>query len=73
MVEHSQLTAERIVQAFKARLSSGAREQISEADLDELRRMISEAITAEIGWAAGLVEEVASKLRAGIERPDLGL
>lgn len=65
--------AEKVVETFKSSLSETAREQISDSQFGELALMIREAISEELETATDLIEEVARKLREGVEKPDLGL
>lgn len=69
---HYELAA-KVVEAFKSGLSGTAREQISDSQFGQLTIMIREAISEELETAADLIEEVAKKLREGVEKPDLGL
>ena len=73
MVDRHQQLAQKVVEAFRARLSEDARQQISQTALDELALMIREALSEELESAAASVEELARKLRANIDKPELGL
>lgn len=73
MSERHQELAEKVVSAFKERLSEHARGQITDAQFEDLSLMIREVIAVELEGAANLMDEVLKKLRADIEKPDLGL
>ena len=73
MVDRHQQLAQKVVEAFRARLSEDARQQISQTALDELALMIREALSEELESAAASVEELARTLRANIDKPELGL
>ena len=55
--------AGKIVAAFRSQLDESVREQISNAEYEDLAIMIDGAITDELAAAAELVEETARKLR----------
>jgi len=65
--------AEKAVTAFKDFLDDDTRSHLTEAQFDELVRLVQEAITEELTAAAEVVEEAARRLRAETERPELGL
>jgi hypothetical protein len=69
---HEEL-AQRVVMTFKHRLSPQARNEIRDAQFDELTAMIGEVISQELRGAAEIVEAAAKKLRADIEQRELGL
>lgn len=69
---HDEL-AQKVVQAFKAKLPEQVLSEISEAQFDELAAMVREAISEELRSAAEVVEQAARRLREGVERPELGL
>ena len=73
MTENQRPVAEKIIEAFRSQLSDNVREQISSVQFADLAIMIDEAIAAEMGSAADLVEEVARKLRVSARGPELGL
>ena len=73
MTENQRPVVEKIIEAFRSQLSDNVREQISSVQFADLAIMIDEAIAAEIGSAADLVEEVARKLRVSARGPELGL
>lgn len=73
MTDRPEELAQKVVQAFKARLPDAARKQIPEVQFDELVAMIREAISEELTNAAEIVEQAAKELRAAVERPDIGL
>jgi hypothetical protein len=68
-----QHVAEKAVAAFKESLDDDARSHLTEAQFDELTRLVQEAITEELTAAAELIEEAARRLRAETERPEFGL
>jgi hypothetical protein len=63
----------KIIEAFSAGLSDSARAQISSAQLAELAGMTDQALDAEAGAVAGLVEDVARTLREHARGPEIGL
>ena len=73
MTEETQELAEKVVATFKHNLSETAREQIRDADFNELALMIREAISEELSRATDMVEEVVRKLRSETDKPELGL
>ncbi len=73
MTEETEELAEKVVAIFKHNLSDAAREQIREADFNELALMIREAISEELSRATDMVEEVVRKLRSEADKPELGL
>lgn len=73
MTEETEELAEKVVATFKHNLSDAAREQIREADFNELSLMIREAISEELSRATDMVEEVVLKLRSETDKPELGL
>jgi len=62
-----------VVATFKHNLSETAREQIRDADFNELILMIREAISEELARATDMVEEVVRKLRSETDKPEIGL
>ena len=73
MTDNQRPVVGKIIDAFCAGLSDTAREQISSAQLADLASMIDQAIDAEAGVAAALVEQVARTLRERARGPELGL
>ena len=73
MAENQRPVVGKIIDAFSAGLSDAARTQVSSAQLAELARMIDQAIDAEAGSAAELVEDVARTLRERARGPEIGL
>ncbi len=73
MTDRPEELAQKVVQAFKARLPDATRKQIPEVQFDELVAMIREAISKELTNAAEIVEQAAKELRAAVKRPDIGL
>jgi hypothetical protein len=69
---HEQLV-EKVVDTFKSTLDQAALERISDAQFEDLKMMIREAISAELGIAANLVYEVARKIRHEVEKPEIEL
>jgi len=65
--------ASRIVERFKGMLSETARREIGDAQWQELEAMIDHGISSELASAAELVEETGRRIRARVDRPDLGL
>ena len=73
MTNRHEALAERVVDTFQSRLNQAALERISDAQWEDLKMMIREAISAELGVAADLVLEVARKIRREVEKPELEL
>ena len=73
MAENQRPVVGKIIDAFSAGLSDAARTRISSAQLAELARMIDQALDAEAGSAAELVEGVARTLRERARGPEIGL
>jgi hypothetical protein len=73
MTEETEELAEKVVATFKHNLSEAAREQIREADFNELALMIREAISEELSRATDMVEEVVRKLRSETDKPEIGM
>lgn len=63
----------KIIDTFSSQLSDSVRAQISKAQFADLAMMIDQAIAAELESAAGLVEELARRLRESARGPELGL
>jgi hypothetical protein len=73
MVDRHYKLAEKVVETFKSNLSETACGQISDSEFSQLVDMIKEAISEELETAVDLIEEVATKLREGVEKPDIGM
>ena len=73
MTNRHEVLAEKVVDTFQSRLTQAALERISDAQWEDLKMMIREAISAELGIAADLVLEVARKIRREVEKPELEL
>ena len=73
MSNRHQELAEKAVEVFKSKLSEQARQDISDAQFEELTNIIKEALSQELGTAVNLVEELAKNLRTEVERPELEL
>lgn len=73
MTDHPENIAERVVSVFKEGLSRDLREQIGDARFDELKALISEALSSELDAAAGQLEDLARRLRPPQEKPDIAL
>lgn len=73
MAQNQRPVVVKVIEAFKSRLSDTVREQITDAQFADLAMMIDEAIAEELDTAADLVDEVLSKLRASVRKPELGL
>ena len=73
MTNRHEALAERVVDTFQNRLTQAALERISDAQWQDLKMMIREAISAELGVAADLVHEVARTIRREVEKPELEL
>ncbi len=73
MVDRHYELAEKVVEAFKSDLSEAMCRQISDSEFSRLADMIREAISEELETAVDLIEEVARKLREGVEKPDISI
>lgn len=73
MVNQHQDRAVKVVEAFRGLLDENIRQQITNAQFDTLTLMITEAISEELGVAADMMEDVIQKLRAEINKPELGM
>jgi predicted ArsR family transcriptional regulator len=73
MVNRHYSLAEKVVEAFKSNLNETMCRQISDNEFSQLAEMIREAISDELETAVALIEEVARKLREGVEKPDIGM
>ena len=65
--------AVKVVEAFKDLLDENSSQQIAAAKFDTLTLMITEAISEELGVAADMMEDVIKKLRAELNKPELGM
>jgi hypothetical protein len=72
-MDQQQQRVEMLVKAFRESLNPQALEQISEAQFEDLTQMIREAIAEELNAAARVMEEALLKIRAQVEKPELGL
>lgn len=73
MVNRHQARAQQVVASFKAALDKPVLEAISKAQFEELELLVREALSEELHTAAEQVEELAQRLRAEVELPNLGL
>ena len=73
MTDRHQERAEKVVASFKQSLDANVRQQITEAQFTSLILMIKEAMGEELAFAAEQLEAVMRALRAGSEKPDLGM
>lgn len=73
MVDRHHELAKKVVETFKSNLSETTCRQISGNEFSQLADMIREAISDELETAVALIEEVARKLREGVEKPDIGM
>jgi hypothetical protein len=73
MTDRHEERAEKIVATFKQSLDTNVCQQITEAQFTSLILMIKEAMGEELGFAAEQLEGVIRTLRAGEEKPDLGM
>jgi hypothetical protein len=69
---HQEL-AQKVVNTFKQGLSDQVRDQITDAQLNELVLMIREAISEELKDAAELIDGIAKRLRSQTDDQELGL
>ena len=73
MADNIQNHADRIVEHFKQALTAQARESLTDSDYKQLNALIRRALSEEREEAVQRVEELARKLRAEVEHPDLSL
>ena len=73
MADRHQELAQKVVNTFKQSLSDQVREQITDAQFNELALMIREAISEELKEAAELIDAIAKKLRSQTDDQELGL
>ena len=73
MADRHQELAQKVVNTFKQSLSDQVREQITDAQFNELALMIREAISEELKEAAELMDAIAKKLRSQTDDQELGL
>lgn len=72
MINRHQERAQQVVASFKELIDEPALKAISDAQFKELELLVREAIADELHNAAEKVEELARKLRAEVELPNLG-
>lgn len=72
MINRHQERAQQVVASFKELIDEPALKAISDAQFKELELLVREAIADELHNAAEKVEELAHKLRAEVELPNLG-
>jgi hypothetical protein len=73
MADRHQELAQKVVNTFKQSLSDQARDQITDAQFNELVLMIREAISEELKDAAELIDGIAKRLRSQTDDQELGL
>jgi hypothetical protein len=73
MTNQHQDRAVKVVEAFRGLLDENINQQIADAKFDTLTLMITEAISEELGVAADMMEDVVKKVRAEINKPELGM
>ena len=61
MTDHHEETAKTVMEAFKASLDENVREQISDAQFDQLVHAIREALSSERARVADQIEGVVKK------------
>jgi uncharacterized protein with von Willebrand factor type A (vWA) domain len=73
MADRHQELAQKVVNTFKQSLSDQARDQITDAQFNELVLMIREAISEELKDVAELIDGIAKRLRSQTDDQELGL
>ncbi len=73
MSQRRQQCADKIVARFRQTLGHDLAGQISEAQFNELKSLIREAMAEEAGSVAVELQQVVETLRAGQDKPELGL
>jgi hypothetical protein len=72
MADRHRERAEKVIASFKALIDEPALEAISDAQFKELELLVRKAIADELHHAAEQVEDLAHRLRADVELPNLG-
>lgn len=73
MANHHEERAAKIIAAFKESISAEARSQITDAEYEQLSLMIQETIAEELSDAAEMIDQVAKRLRHGIDKLEIEL
>jgi hypothetical protein len=73
MSSRHEALAEKLVSTFEANLDAGQRAAIQGAAREELLRLVREALSVELAYAAGRMEALLRELRADLERRELEL
>jgi len=64
---------EKVINAFKEKLSESGNATISSQELDYLTELVKEALTQHADAVAQDLQQVMYKLKADIEKPEIGL
>lgn len=72
MSNRHQERAQQVIASFKELLDEPALKAISDAQFKELELLVREAIADELHNAAEQVEDLAHRMRAEVELPNLG-
>lgn len=73
MTDQHGARAAKVVAAFQESLDAGVRDQISDAQYEQLLLAVAEALSEERDATATALEELARSLRAGSDAPELGM
>ena len=73
MTDHYEETANTVVEAFKGSLDESVRDQISDAQFDDLAAAIRDALSTEKARIADQIEGVVKKLRTEVDKIELEL
>ena len=65
--------ADKVVNAFKEKLSESGTAVISQQETDYLAELVKEALTQHADAIAQEIQQVLNKLKADIDRPEIGL
>ena len=73
MTDHHLRLARQLVDEFRNSLSGEAREYISEAQFEELAAAVHRLLVHEHEHITDLLEALVRTLRAGVDKPEIGL
>jgi hypothetical protein len=73
MSERINTLTDRVVNAFKEKLDQTGTAAISSQQLDYLNELVKEALTEHADAIAQDLQQVMNKLKADIEKPEIGL
>jgi hypothetical protein len=73
MSDRINVLTEKVVNTFKEKLSETGNATVSSPELDYLAELVKEALTQHADALAQDLQQVMNKLKADIEKPELGL